>query len=322
MHGPWASLRRRVLRLDRATAHAMLRGVLASPSPRVETLERIVDAVVDGYQAALDDEGADPLAERLDLQDARWRGFAYEGAGMALWLLDSLSLPRGSRWRSFVAGRGAPHAYLLHVGAGLAIARMGQDWERRTAKLDPLLRWLALDGAGFHAGAFEPQRYHRDHTLPGRLGAREGRVFDQGLGRSTWFVEGADVERIAASLPRFAPERRADLWSGAGLACAYAGGVTLEQALWLFEQSGPHRAEFAQGVAFAVAARVRGGNPSAHTGATCRSVWRREAEEVAALVRRIESAPPASPGESAYEAWRRAIREAFEPAEVAHAGGH
>src|SRR3712207_8380154 len=49
---------------------------------------------------------------------------------------------------------------------------------------------------------------------------------DQGLGRSLWFVQGADVRRIPATVNAFPAERRPDLWSGLGLACGYAGGRT------------------------------------------------------------------------------------------------
>jgi hypothetical protein len=181
-----------------------------------------------------------------------------------------------------------------------------------------MLRWLAIDGLGFHEGFFHSQRYHRERDVPGRLAEPVRRVFDQGLGRSLWFVEGADVGRIAAAVGEFAEPRRADLWSGVGLACAYAGGVDMDEVARLFDASSPHGGHFAQGVAFATAARQRGEIQVEHTEATCRFVWQRAAEEVATAVERARSAPATRTGESEYEGWRRAIRGAFE-LEVRHA---
>src|SRR5262245_60127955 len=91
--------------------------------------------------------------------------------------------------------------------------------------MDPLLRWLAVDGYGFHEAYFHHPRRVTLGEGPRRLTGYERRAYDQGLGRGMWFVEGADVGRLSDTIRRFAESRRADLWGGAGLACAYAGGV-------------------------------------------------------------------------------------------------
>src|ERR1039457_1019400 len=77
------------------------------------------------------------------------------------------------------------------------------------------------------------------------------RAFDQGLGRSLWFVEGADASRIAAAISSFPKARQPDLWSGVGLACAYAGGRDQAHLELLRETAGPYVAQVAQGAAFA-----------------------------------------------------------------------
>ena len=117
---------------------------------------------------------------------------------------------------------------MVHVGAGWALAQLRLRVDRALARLDPLLGWLAVNGYGFHHGYFHgPRRWIASESRVGSTGYAR-RVFDQGLGRSLWFVEGAEVARIAATIARFPASRHADLWSGVGLACAYAGGVAAE----------------------------------------------------------------------------------------------
>src|SRR6185436_14746696 len=95
------------------------------------------------------------------------------------------------------------------------------------------------------------------------------RAFDQGLGRSLWFVSGANVDRARAWIEAFAPTRRRDLWSGVGLAATYAGGLDRAGLEALRSAAPDYRAELAQGAAFAAEARRRAGNLVAHTETAC-----------------------------------------------------
>src|SRR5215213_1496718 len=163
-------------------------------------LERVGRMFLLGYHAALDEDQSEKLALRLNAVDPEFRGFAFEGAAMGLTLLGQLSLRRRDRLWAFLNGPGAPHAYMVHVGAGWAFARLHRHIERSSARLDPLLRWLAVDGCGFHEGYFRWRRYlGGGRTTPARLSHYGRRVFDQGFGRSLWFVDGAEVERIGAT---------------------------------------------------------------------------------------------------------------------------
>jgi hypothetical protein len=135
--------------------------------------------------------------------------------------------------------------------------------------MDPLLCWLALDGYGFHQGYFYSRRYVEEQQLPKALSGYACHAFDQGLGRSLWFVECADVVRIPKVIASFHPSRVADLWSGLGLACAYAGGADRQALEALRARAGSNRPHLAQGVAFATKARQRAKTPSFHTDLAC-----------------------------------------------------
>ena len=176
---------------------------------------------------------------------------------MGLFMLDQLTLWRRDRLLSFLAGPGAPHVYMVYVGrAGRGPAAVS-NVPRAMARFDPLLGWLAVDGYGFHQGYFHGADRSR-HAVPRRLSGYAARVFDQGLGRSLWFVEGADIARIAATVAKFPVARQPDLWSGVGLACAYAGGADREAIEALVASAGANEAQSAQGAAFAAKARAAG----------------------------------------------------------------
>lgn len=273
-------------------------------------LERAGGAFVHGYNAAIAQRDVASLMDRVDEAPRDLSGFAHEGAAMGLALVD-LILPWGrSRWREFLVRRYEPHIYLLLVGAGWAMARLRLRHLPRLARdADPLLWPLLWDGYGFHQGFFNPQVWIRRRTAP-PLRHYAVRAFNQGLGRSLLFVEGGSAERIAATIAAFDAARQSDLWSGAGLASAYAGGADDLPLAWLADCAGPHRGSLAQGIVFAAKARVRATNVTQATESACRIVCGVSAAEAAAIADEELAATDAA-GPTRYEAWRRRVAARF-----------
>jgi hypothetical protein len=279
----------------------------ASPAAR-ERLERIGRTFLEGYHHALCCDQVTPLQAALDTVPSSLRGFAYEGAGMALTLLDFLTPWRRDRLAEFLRGPASAHTYMVIVGAGWAMARLRRRLDAPPPSLDPLLGWLALDGYGFHEGYFHAARTIERGEVPARLSGYARRAFDQGLGRSLWFVLGTDVERIAAAVARLGRRRAADLWSGVGLACAYAGGA---DPCDVATAAGGFLPSVAQGAAFAAKARERAGNPVPHTDVACRVLCGVPAAEAAGVTdEALEHLRPDPPLPS-YEVWRQRIRDRF-----------
>jgi hypothetical protein len=279
-----------------------------------ERLEGIAATFVRGYHAALE---VDPpaLAARLDQEPAVARGWAYEGAAMALTLLDVLTGWRQGRLRRLLEGGGDDHIYIAHVGTGWVLGRLPLSPGGLLARLDPVNGWLALDGYGFHEGFFHARTAIAEQRVPRKAAKGYARhAFDQGLGRSLWFVEGAGVERIAATIAAFPPERRPDLWSGVGLACAYAGGVRREEIEALSRAAGPSAPELAQGAAFAAEARERAGHTPEHTDIACQALCGAGAATAAAVAREAGRDLPPDAGDPempAFEVWRRRIQSHY-----------
>jgi enediyne biosynthesis protein E3 len=312
MSSLFGSLRRRVLGISSAetslAGHGFRQG---SPALR-EHLQAIPQAFVTGYHAALETPAPPALELRLDTVETACRGFAYEGAAMALALLDAFTPWRRWRVAAWLAGAGQRHVYMVHVGVGWALARLPGRIEGRLAGLDPLLRWLAVDGYGFHEGFFHWPRYRGGAAPPKRLAGYARRAFDQGLGRCLWFIEAAEVEHLAGTVAAFPPSRQADLWSGVGLASVYAGGVDATALRHLRQAAGPFYPCLAQGAAFAAKARSRAGLVLPHTRLACETVCRLTVEEAAQVTDETLAGLAAEGDEPAYEIWRRRVQARFD----------
>jgi len=285
-------------------------------NPRVrDRLEHIGRTFISGYNEALKTSETGALTRQLNNSDAALRGFAYEGAAMALALLDNMTPWNTKRVQQFLFGPAAHHIYMAHVGVGWAIGRL--PWLRKSldrflSQLDPLLRWLAIDGYGFHEGYFHWQRQIQAQRYPPGLTQYAQRAFDQGLGRSLWFVHGAGVGRIQKTIATFPLSRQVDLWAGIGLAAAYAGSVGPATLKSLKQVSGHYLPQLAQGAAFAARARQLAGNPAEHTGLACEIFCGLSADESAGVTQvALIDLPPDCERAPAYEIWRRRIQSHF-----------
>lgn len=253
---------------------------LRGGDPAVEArAEAYFTSFLDGYHLALVADSPAQLGERLDQGfSAEVVGFAYEGAGMCLALLDRLTPWRTDRLHRFVAGPAQRHEFITLIGIGFVLARL--PWLRLAPaaalrRLDPGTAWFAFDGYGFHEGFFHHQRAVEQRRLPLGIHGYAARCFDNGLGRGIWFVKGADPDRIAAAIAAFPEARQPDLWAGIGLACAFAGGVHRDLGSYgavldrLAMHCGPAYRELRLGLVFAAYARYRAATPSPWTDLAC-----------------------------------------------------
>lgn len=301
-------LRQRLLGLSTAEVTFTRRGFQPAETHVQQHLEHIGMAFLHGYHAALRDTHADTLARCLHTLDPERRGFAFEGAAMGLQLRDSLWPWGHRRLAAFLAGPGAEHMYMIYVGVGWALALLHRRLTRPLARLDPLLGWLAVDGYGFYHGYFHWQRAITAQVRPRHLIGYACRAFDQGLGRSLWFVHGANVQRIPQTIAMFSPARQADLWSGVGLACAYAEGIEGAGLMALRMAAGAYRPHLAQGVAFAAKTRQRSGTLAFHTALACTIVCDLSPAIVAEVVDETCTGLPDDAMVPAYEVWRQRIQ--------------
>ncbi|MFD7660559.1 DUF1702 family protein [Actinosynnema sp. NPDC059797] len=322
MAGPWRALRRRVLTPGVSNTKLEVRGFHEKDAAARDLLETVGRSFLEGYGYAAEARTPEEPEERLEQVPRRFRGFAYEGAAMGFAVRDGLPFGRGGRTARFLAGRAARHSYMAYVGIGWAMARVPRFRWSRLELGDPLLRWLALDGYGFHQAYFRTGEYvrgqYREPGFPWPGGDHAwyaDHAIDQGIGRAMWFVGGADQRVVADLIDSFAAERRPDLYSGAGLAATYAGAADEGELRAFRDRAGPHLPHVAQGSAFAATARLEAGLGDEHTALATRVFCGMSPEEAQQLCDRTRPATaaevPGEPGVPSYEVWRRRITAAF-----------
>ncbi|SRR6266487_6362028 len=317
---PLRVLRRKIMTPHRSATRLEVRGFHDKSSEARELLERIGGTFLDGYGFAAQAPTPDAAVAPLEEVPTRFRGFAYEGAAMAFAVRDGLRPGGGHNVERFLAGAAADHLYMAYVGVGWAMARLPRiRWSTLHAP-DPLLRWLVLDGYGFHQAYFRTERYvydrYEDSSIPWRdLTARyyAPRAIDQGIGRALWFIGGTDVDVVASLVERYSRRRRADLYSGVGLAATYAGGATEAELTALCAHAQDYRPQLAQGGAFGAVARARANLVVPHNEMATQIFCGRSVAAAQAVTDEARIDLPADGLVPAYEIWRQRIAEALVP---------
>lgn len=303
------SLVPRLLGLSADQASFQARGFATPHSPAQQSLETVGRTFIGGYNAALAAQHLDSVIQYIRGLPLDERGFAAEGAAMGVAVVDALPF-RKPMLPSFVAALDSRYTYLVHVGCGWAIARV--PWRRKQilASLNTVHGWLAIDGLGFHDTYF----YHK-RILAGWRREQSGyaaRAYDQGVGRALWFVAGGSTASAIRLILGFPYERRSDLWSGLGLAMAYAGPAGQTEAAAALAAADRDAASFAQGVAFACEAHALGLHAPIHADVLARSIWDLSASELAGLVRDARAGLSATPSDPPqYQNWRDSVSQAF-----------
>lgn len=310
-------LRNRIFTPDPREVTFERRGFYAPGSEQQTNLEKVGLMFLAGFEYGISGRTLREIEAALEAVDRPFCGFAYEGCAMALAVRDAL-LPAGRHWvTDFIAGPAAPHIYMAHIGIGWAMARLPSVRWRAIMPRDEVLRWLALDGFGFHQAYFRTDKYvarqyqgRIPHWQPADYASR---AVDQGIGRALWFVNGSDVTSVAETIERFAPSRRGDLWSGAALASVYAGGVDESDLKLMRALAGEYSPDAAQGAAFAATARLHADLVTEHAEAGVRVYCEMSVAEAARICE--QAVGVASDGNGpvpGYELWRQRIRQEFE----------
>jgi hypothetical protein len=311
------SMRRFVLTPQLADVTFAKRGFPAASSGQAQQLEAVPQAVICGFEWGIDCRDQWEVERRLAMVDPELRGFACEGVTMAFTILDAMG--RGHRARDLLLGPSREHIFLAYIGMGFAMARLPRRlWKKVVPDLTgdpyyPVMSWLAVDGYGFDRAYFDTRRWVDKQYVPAPYnwdGSPDyfARAADQGIGRALWFICGAQTPLVTSAVNSFATHRRADLWSGVGLAAAFAGGSDPQALGALRRAAGEHAAELAVGTIFAVKARSYSGIVPAQTELAVAELARLPVPGAVALADDTAVAHADDGPVPAYELWRQNIR--------------
>jgi hypothetical protein len=320
------SVRRLVFTPELADVTLAKRGFPPGTPPEIaQRLELIPQTVICGFEWGIDARGLWEVERRLATVEPELRGFACEGVTMAFTILDAMG--RGHRTQDLLRGAGRPHVLLAYIGMGFAMARLPRKlWAKVVPDLSgdpyyPTMSWLAVDGYGFDRAYFDTERWVDQQQVPKEYGwdGAPGyfpRAVDQGIGRALWFITGARPAEVTAAVNRFASHRQPDLWSGVGLASAFAGGCDAEGLAALRRAAGEHADQLAMGAVLAIKARTHADFVPDHCAQAAGALVGLTVEAISALA--DDTAVHVSDGRlPAYELWRRNIAAYLRPAAAA-----
>lgn len=313
MPSPIGPLRAAVLAPSAAQLRAQLSGFGDGSARNSDELERVTMALRNGIDIAVRSSNNDEIITAIQSEQPRLHGFAYEGAAVGLTAIDSLS--PGHRAADLISGPARAHDLTMYAGVGMALARIPKIRWRKLFPQHPLWKWWAVDGFGFYNAFFRNRRFVRDkHVVtryPGWMGERSYllRGHDQGMGRALWFVAGSDPRAVARLVDEFEPHRRADLWTGAGLASTFAGGLDEAGYAETLDAAGQYRTQLRAGSALVARLRTQAGVSDPYTEATMQAFCGRSVAQMAESLETTLTDLPDDGSAATYQLWRGRVAE-------------
>lgn len=235
-------------------------------------IEKIKSIFQNSKEFCTEEDNLNLLIQHLENTGPEFRSVAYEGASMALALKDLTKGDSLNHWRAFIKGQGADHERQGHSGLGWAIAQQGRSALPFFEMLSPLMRFCVLDGCGYYDGIFKQRQTIKARKPPETFKGQLLEAYDQGVGRSLWYLFKGEEEKIKETINTFSPERHSSLWRGIGVASVYVGGCDENHLKSLQLSAGEHQTQLALGAILAARSRVQAKAVTPDVELACR-VW-------------------------------------------------
>ncbi|MEH2167275.1 MAG: DUF1702 family protein [Nostoc sp.] len=242
------------------------RGVRTDDHRMQQRFFQVTNAMWQTHQAALASDERKVLVDKLNSIETELFGFALEGIGIGLSQQDLVAPSKQNRVENFLAGASPAYQTMVYLGVGLMLGKGRLPIERYLKPSDLVKVWPIIDGYGFQHGMFHWRDFlDATATPPEQFSGYTRHIFDQGLGRSIWMVNCADITHISQTIAAFPPTRQADLWGGVGYACASIGGAERATLEALATAAGSYRFALARAAACAAKFRELLGNGAGYT---------------------------------------------------------
>jgi enediyne biosynthesis protein E3 len=212
------------------------------------------------------------LIEYLKHTKKEFSSIAYESASMAIALKSFEADAFPYEWLLFANGSAAAHQPQVYVGLGWAISKSNFSFLTAIEKLHSKFYFRIADGCGYYDGSFKRRQTVINQQLPVYLPIAAMPMYDQGVGRSIWYTQKADIHKISSKIESFKASRHADLWRGVGIAVAYVGGCDDADLKTLWQYAAANSFQLACGAALAARSRTMANTMTADTD-RCSRLW-------------------------------------------------
>lgn len=225
---------------------------IANNMEKIKTLFQLA------YDYASVNENIDSLISEMENEGGDFTTVVYEAIAMHLAEKDiSKKSIEISSWRDFVLKYNSKYSAQIHVGLGWALAKSDVEVEKYLEKINPFMISKVIDGMGYYDGVFKHRKAVKAQKRSDKIGAKYFAYYDQGVGRSIWYSTFANIDKTKEIIDCFSTDRKLNLWSGVGTACAFVGGQSEFEINNAFEKSGVFQSQFLIGSALAIKNRVQ-----------------------------------------------------------------
>lgn len=279
-------------------------GNLMVVETKMETIQNIFRDVQDNFPETYTLQN---LPLHLDSYEVEFRSIAYEAASFCIALKDLEAGNELNNWKIFLQEIGKTHATQIYVGLGWALAQKQIDPSLCLSVLAPMMRYRVLDGYGYYEGTFRRRKSILSQQKPELKDEVTFSAYDQGLGRSLWYIYLGKIDDIKNIIQKFPVERRKDLWRGLGIATSYVGGCDKEMLKEILDKSGEYKTQLTTGSVMVLVSRDFAGFISDDTALACTSWCNKTSEEIINLYKpQLDSAD-----ENSYSNWIATIEKSI-----------
>ena len=223
-------------------------------------LEKRIETIQSSFQAGKIEAERLGLISNFEFDKSipnEYVSVAYEGFSMGIALKSIIEKQSLTDWRIFFDEHGEKHASQVYVGLGWALCQLNHPLENILDTIDAKWKLRVLDGYGYCSALLKRRSTVRNQEIPRNITSQFLAGFDQGVGRSLWYITKGDVERLKRTLELFSQERHFDLWRGIGIAVTFVGGIGSAEMQQLEIAAGNSINEFKLGVLMAQSSRKK-----------------------------------------------------------------
>lgn len=236
----------------------------------LEKMEKIKLLFQESKELALQTDDIATFIGSLENFENEFRAVAYEGAAMAFAEQDLLSANSLTKWNLFYKQSATMYAVQLHVGLGWALAKENKETIPLFNTLNAFMVPRVLDGMGYYDGIFKQRATIKSLKISDRFDISDLKHYDQGVGRSIWYIAAGNPTKCNEIINTFPSERQGDLWRGIGIASVYVGGCDEDTYLELKKTAKDYFSSLAAGAALSVKSRVESNSVTNDTELVCK----------------------------------------------------
>lgn len=249
-------------------------------------IDVIRNIFLDAQQAVIRYSDFKLLLDYLENTPVEFRSVAFEAAAAALAVNDFENNSELNQWKAFKELT-LNHEAQVHVGLGWGMAQVRLTDFSFINTIVPLMQARVFDGYGYYDGMVRQRQHVINKIIPDHIPLELLAAYNQGIGRSLWYLSEGSINKLSNLLNGFASPRLIGLWRGIGVASAYVGGCSAQTLSNLCTLADSYQPQLASGTFLAACARLIAKSPLAETQTACEQLCKLSPAEVLLLNSKI-----------------------------------